>query len=276
MAANLKTLLRLYRIYARMDALWFLRDTRYCLLQMAADVVSAAACVSGIFLLAARFDGLGGMTRPEVLFLLGYATLVDGVYMLLFASNNAGQVSRIIGRGQLDHCVLQPVPIWMQLLASGFSPVSGCSILMCGAALSAYAVHAGALPVSIPLLLLCALCSCAVIISVVYLISCLAFYAPAAAEEIASDARGLFGEMKGYPLGGLAPALQAFFCTVLPIGLTGWMPAQALIRPAGPSPFLLLFAAACALLFLTQYVFRKGMKRYATIGCSRYSGFGHR
>ena len=276
MAGNVKTLLRLYRIYARMDVLWFLRDTRYCLLQMAADVVSAAACVSGIFLLAARFDGLGGMSRPEVLFLLGYATLIDGLYMLLFASNNAGQISRIIGRGQLDHCVLQPVPIWMQLLASGFAPVSGCSILLCGAALTAYAAHAGALHVSVPLLLLCALCSCTVVISVVYVISCLAFYAPAAAEEIASDARGIFGEMKGYPLGGLAPALKAALCTVLPIGLTGWMPAQALIHHAGPSPYILLIVAAAALLLLAQHVFRKGMKYYATIGCSRYSGFGHR
>lgn len=73
MAVKIRTLLRLYRVYARMDVLWFLRDTRYCLLQMAADVVSAAACVSGVFLLASRFDGLGGMSRAEVLFLLGYA-----------------------------------------------------------------------------------------------------------------------------------------------------------------------------------------------------------
>ena len=276
MAVKIRTLLRLYRVYARMDVLWFLRDTRYCLLQMAADVVSAAACVSGVFLLASRFDGLGGMSRAEVLFLLGYATIVDGLYMLLFASYNIGQISRIIGRGQLDHCVLQPVPIWIQLLSSGFAPVSGSSMLLCGAALTAYAAHAGGLCVNVPLLALCSLCSCAIIISVVCLISCLAFYAPAAAEEIASDARGLFGEMKGYPLGGLAPAFQAVLCTALPIGLTGWLPAQALLGRAGASAYLLLFAASAILLFLTQCVFRKGMNYYAINGCSRYSGFGHR
>ena len=276
MAAKIRTLLRLYRVYARMDILWFLRDTRYCLLQMAADTVSAAACVSGVFLLAARFDGLGGLSRAEVLFLLGYATIVDGLYMLLFANNNIGQISRVIGRGQLDHCVLQPVPIWMQLLSSGFAPVSGCSTLLCGAALSAYAAHTGGLHVNVLLLALCALCSCAIIISAVFLISCLAFYAPAAAEEIASDARGLFGEMKGYPLGGLAPALQALLCTALPIGLTGWLPAQALLGRAGAPAYLLLFAVCAILIFLTQCVFRKGMNDYATNGCSRYSGFGHR
>ena len=276
MADEWRALWRLYRVYARMDLLWFLRDLRYCLLQMAADLVSAAACVSGIFLLAARFDGLGGMSQPEVLFLLGYATLVDGVYMLLFANNNAGQISRVIGRGQLDHCMLQPVPLWVQLLACGFAPVSGCSLLLCGAGVTAWAAAWGGLRVNALLLALCALCSCAVIVSVVYLISCLAFYAPVAAEEIAMEARGLFGEMKGYPLGGLPGAFQALLCTLAPVALTGWAPVRLLLGQAAPIGWLMLPLSAATAIVLMCCAFRKGLRYYATCGCSRYSGFGHR
>lgn len=276
MADKLRTLLRLYRVYARMDLLWFLRDLRYCLLQMAADLVSAASCAAGIFLLAARFDGLGGLSRPQVLFLLGYATLVDGVYTMFFANNNAGQISRVIGRGQIDHCIVQPVPLWAQLLTYGFAPVSGCSLLLCGAGLTAWAAAWGGLSVNALLLAPCALCSCAVIAGTVYVVSCLAFYAPVAAEEIAMKARSLFGEMKGYPLGGLPAGFQALLCTGVPIALTGWVPARLLLGVARPAGWLLLALGAAAAIGLARCAFQKGLRHYAACGCGRYSSFGHR
>ena len=39
MGANIKLLLRSYKIYARMDFLWLIRDTKYCLLQIFADLI---------------------------------------------------------------------------------------------------------------------------------------------------------------------------------------------------------------------------------------------
>jgi ABC-2 type transport system permease protein len=64
----------LYALYARMDLAWLIRDTRIALLAIVSDIFSSVASVSGVFLLAWRFDGIGGMTRWEVLFMLGYVT----------------------------------------------------------------------------------------------------------------------------------------------------------------------------------------------------------
>ncbi|MFV0414653.1 MAG: hypothetical protein ACK5L3_15560 [Oscillospiraceae bacterium] len=53
MAANLKTLFQLLKAYGKMDLLWFLRDTGFCLLEIATTSLVALANVAGMRLLAA-------------------------------------------------------------------------------------------------------------------------------------------------------------------------------------------------------------------------------
>jgi len=282
---NLKTLFRLLGVYTKMDLMWFLRDTRYCLLQIAADTISAAAAVSGVFLLSVQFGGIGGMNENEILFMLSYATMVDGVFMIFFAGSNTGSISRVIGRGQLDHAVIQPVPIWIQLITGGFSPVSGSSMLVCGIALSIYSIQRLHLNVSIMWIaayLFSVICSTVIIVSVTYIVSCLAFYAPAAAEEISEVARDLFTSLKSYPLGGTSWLWQTVFCTIIPVGLAAWFPSSILLsqRPNGVFGGVrfpaLTSAVAAVLLIAATLLFKKGMNYYAKNGSPRYSGFGHR
>ena len=284
MADKIRMLFRLYRVYGGMDLKWFLRDTRYCLLQICTDLVSTGASMAGVFVLAERFGGIGGLTQDQLLFMLGYAMLGDGVHMLFFAGYNFGQISRTIGRGQLDHNMIQPVPLWMQLLTGGFSPVSGSGSLLCGIGLTAYAVSRLELAVTpgwLLLLLASLIASALLLLACVYLVSCIAFWAPVAAEESASLVHGLFGELKRYPLGGMGVLWQAVFCTVVPVGLAGWFPSLGLLAGldhAPQTPFFpaLTFIAAAIFGLLAVQLFRKGMKYYATHGSPRYTGFGHR
>lgn len=280
----MKTLFRLYKTYATLDLLWFLRDTRYCLTYIISDLICLSCSMAGVFLLAIRFDGFGGMSQSEVLFMLGYSAMVDGLYSLFFIGNNAGMISRIIGRGQLDHCMIQPAPLWMQLIAQGFSPLSGSLPLFAGIGLTCYAVSRLSLsvtPLWLLLLFVNTVASCIILVAVIYLLSCLAFYAPAAAEEIAQSGVDLFS-MKSYPLGGLFTRVQATFCIFIPVGLGAWFPSQALLtlgysRNLAAWPSLLAVPMA-AIVFtgITTYFFQKGLTYYATYGSPRYSGFGHR
>lgn len=285
MADNTKTFMRLFKLYGRMDLLWFLRDTKYCLLYMLTDLISILCSMCGIFLLSAKFGGFGGMTRPEIFFMLGFSTLVDGIYMLFFMGNNTSMISRIIGRGQLDHIIVQPAPLWMILLSQGFSPVSANSTLICGMIMTGYALSQLTLTVT-PLLVLLlsinALASCLIIVAVMYLISCLAFYAPAAAEEIAQSGLDLFA-VKTYPLGSLSARTAVLFSTVIPVGMTAWFPSSALLQYGYGSrdsvTIISLMAApamAALLMIITTLVFQKGMRHYETCGSPRYSSFGHR
>lgn len=279
MFQTIKCLIRNFGIYGKLDLCWFLRDTRYCLMQILCDLIASGSSIVGVFLLSIRFDGIGGMTREEILFMLGYATLVDGVNSLFFIGNNSSYISRIIGRGQLDHRMIQPVPLWIQLLTQGFCPASGSCKLLCGIALTAYSLHILDFSVSvlwIAGLIFSVVCSALIILSFTYLVSTLAFYAPVAAEEIAIVSNDLFVSLKSYPLGGIAPLWQGIFCTVLPVGLAAWFPSQVLLNQ-GQLPFAPLTAVAAAVfLAAASLFFRKGLIYYAKNSCPRYSGFGHR
>lgn len=285
MADNCKTFIRLFKLYGKMDLLWFLRDTKYCLLYMITDLICILCSMSGIFLLSEKFGGFGGMTGPEVFFMLGFATLSDGIYMLFFMGNNTAMISRIIGRGQLDHVIIQPAPMWMTLLSQGFSPVSANSTLICGAAMTGYALSRLPLivtPLLVLLIFINALAACLIIVAVMYLLSCLAFYAPAASEEIAQSGLDLF-TVKTYPLGSLSTRAAIFFSAVIPVGMTAWFPGSALLQfgygAHDSITVLSLMAApsmAALLMILTAILFQKGMKHYETYGSPRYSGFGHR
>lgn len=280
MIQTIKMVFKLWGRSAKMDLLWLLRDTRYCLIQVFSDTVAALASVSAVLLLSARFNGIGRMTSDEVLFMCGYAVLADGILMALFGGSNAIYISRVIGRGQIDHMLIQPVPFWMQLLTQGFNPFSGSSKLICGLILTAAAVQRTGISVT-PLwlteMLFSLICSLAVVISAVYIVSCSAFFAPVAAEEISGVVMELFGDIKFYPLGGLSARSALAFCTVVPVGLAAWFPSSVLLgkAPAG-LPITLTFIVAAILSFTAACLFRKGITHYEKSGCIRYTGFGHR
>lgn len=283
---NFKILIRLYRQYAKMDLLWFLRDTRYFFIQLVSDVVSGGCSIAGVCLLSANFKDFSGMTQNEILFMMGYALFIDGIYMVFFIGNNTGMVSRIIGRGQLDHIMIQPVPLWAELLAQGFSPVSGSPIMIFGTGLTAYGAIKAGLPINaftVMLFLFYSICSIVIVMSFIYLISCSAFYTPAAAEEIAGVGKELFTSLKTYPLGNMKGFQKHIFLSMIPVGLCAWLPATLLIKAGRygldgiliPEAFYLPIAAAI-FSFIATITFKKGMKYYETYGSPRYSGFGHR
>lgn len=283
---NFKILIRLYRQYAKMDLLWFLRDTRYFFIQLVSDVVSGGCTIAGVCLLSANFKDFSGMTQNEILFMMGYALFIDGIYMVFFMGNNTGMISRIIGRGQLDHIMIQPVPLWVELLAQGFSPVSGSPIMIFGIGLTAYGAISADLPINALIILqflFYSICSIVIVMSFIYLISCSAFYAPAAAEEIAGVGKELFSSLKTYPLGNMKGFQKHIFLSLIPVGLCAWFPSTLLIKAGKygleavlvPEAFYLPIAAAIFSL-IAIITFKKGMKYYETYGSPRYSGFGHR
>jgi ABC-2 type transport system permease protein len=263
-----------------MDMMWLLRDTRNCLLVMFTDLIGTASGIAGIVLLSARFGGIGGMSEAQVLFMLGYATCIDGLFMLFFGMTNTGMISRIIGRGQFEHMLVQPVPLPIQIFTSGFIPFTGSSVLAGGIALTVAAARPlgmSANPLWIPVMAASLVASLAVILAFSYLIGSAAFYAPVAAEEISSSAVGFFDATKRFPLGGLPLPLQLVYCTILPAGLVAWLPASRILGlPAAGLSLFFLTAVALGLGTVATIVFRKGLRHYAKFGTQRYSEHAHR
>lgn len=275
----LRKLLRLWALYARMDMIWVLRDMKTFLMWTVTDSVINIATITGMWLLAERFNGIGPWSRLQVLFLLGYGAVVTGLIETFFGFNVAF-ISRRVGRGQMDHTLIQPQPLWLSLLTEGFVPFAGGTILLPGAALLAWAIHAlrlGASPVWLLLLGMSLFSSLAVVLAFQFLWGSLAFWAPRAAEEVSSSTMRLITQLKTFPLDGLATALTASLLTALPVGFVAWYPCSALLG-LRPEPWRIWVTPAAALCFslLTVAVFRRGLVYYGRTGSQRYLGWGHR
>jgi ABC-type uncharacterized transport system permease subunit len=144
--ARLAKQLRLWRLAGRMDLLFLSRGLRTGVAWYFADLLLGLSGAVWAFLLAERFDGIGPWSREQVVFLLGLALLARSVVDLAFGMN-VSFPSRRIGRGQLDHMLLMPQPLWQTIASDGFTPFSGSGQLFAGAAVLGWAAHALALPI---------------------------------------------------------------------------------------------------------------------------------
>jgi len=279
MADKIRRLLRLYALYAKMDLAWLLRDRAFAITAIISDMVSNLSSVAGVFLLAWRFDGIGGMGRFEVLFMLGYATVITGIYTV-FCAYNVGHISRRVGRGQLEHMFIQPMSLPAQLATEGFWPFTGSSNLISGVVILIIAT--ANLNVSLPWWWVFSLIgnliiTLAIILGKSYLASSLTFYAPVQAEEISSHVIDAMGYISTFPLSGMPVRLQFTLLTIIPTGLLAWFPTLALFGNAPfnlPAWYPLLFAVV--LWVIALYFFRKGLNFYVKKGINRYNAMGHR
>lgn len=272
-------MLKLLAISAKMDLVWLLRDTKFALLGVFGDVVNNLATVSGIYLIAARFSGIGGMSAGEVLFMLAYSTLTTGIF-IMFGSGNNIHISRIIGRGQLEHMFIQPLPLYIQLSAGGFAPFTGSSNFIVGVILMAVSIRNIGLHITLKWVLCLIIYLSATMVTIVarsYLVSSLAFYAPVAAEEISTTAIEGTWLLSTFPLSGMPAYVQIPLLTVLPEGLMAWFPSLSLLgKPPLDFPVYYPLAFALFISIAAGYFFRKGLNYYVQKGSNRYVPYGFR
>ncbi|HMM32766.1 MAG TPA: ABC-2 family transporter protein [Clostridia bacterium] len=277
---HIKRAFRLLALYARMDAAWLLRDTRNCILAVVSDLVSNLASISSVFLLSQRFAGVGALSSDEILLMLGYSSTLSGLFQLFFGGGNAGYISRRVGRGQLDHMLIQPLPLSAQLLTEGFLPVSGSGVFVSGIAVVAIAAVRLNLALTFGwvLLLLCYLvCGVAIVLGYSFLAGSTAFYRPKGGEELSSVAIDALFALSIYPLSGLPALLRGALLTVLPTGIMAWLPTCILLNKTEGGILPLLPALVAVTLCGLAYIFfSKGLKHYAKTGSSRYRSVGHR
>ncbi|HEX4214632.1 MAG TPA: ABC-2 family transporter protein [Candidatus Dormibacteraeota bacterium] len=277
---GVERLLRLWAMRATMNASQLLRSRGELLAWSVTSVIGNVGSITGTFLIAQRFDGIGRWSRSEILFMLGFAVLVNALLNAL-AGFNVGMVSRRIGRGQMDHTLLQPQPLWLSLMTEGFAPLEELGAITIGAGLIAIAargagVHAS--PAWVALLVLQVLSSLLILIAYQYAWGSVAFWTPRAAEEINTRTSSMTWSVANLPLDGVYGWLRVGLLTAIPTGFVAWLPCRALlgIEPAYPAALILTPAAAAVFAAIAILVFRKGLDHYVRTGSSRYSTFGHR
>ena len=178
--ATVVQVFRQWKVQALLDFLWVTRDTKYFLICWVCDTLTAIAGITAMLLLAERFNGIGPWSKLQIVFMLGYGLAVQGLLDVFF-EYNVLHISRRLGRGQHDHTLLQPQPVWRSLVTEGFAPFQGPTELLPGLALLLWSGHRLSLAVTpawAGLFVLNFLGSCAVLFSFSFLWGSLAFLGP--------------------------------------------------------------------------------------------------
>ena len=275
--ASIRRIPQLWGVAARLEWALTTRSTRTALSWALSDLVFHVGSVASLLVLASRFSGVGRWTHDQILFLLAFVSLSQALFGAMF-SMNVGFISRIIGRGQLDHRLLQPIPLWMALFTEGFSPLWAGVQLVPGVVLAALSFPQLRVALDVVWWLRLAaslLCSVLVQLSFQFIWGSTAFWAPRSAEEISSSTMRFVDNLRPFPLDGFGGGFKGLLVTVLPTGLMGWYPARGLVG-AGRSPLVVLALATTAFMIIAASVFRAGLARMFGVGIGRYSDFGHR
>jgi ABC-2 type transport system permease protein len=277
---SLRRVLRLWRLYATMDLLYLARGPQVALTYYFTNILIGVAAATATLLLAERFDGIGPWTRPQILFMLGYALLVR-LLIDTFFNYNLSHISRRIGRGQLDHILVQPQPMWMSVITEGFAPLTGGGMLLPTVVLLGAASQQLRLDLSPAwwgLFVLDVIASVVIVLSFEYGWGSLAFWAPRAAEEINSDTWDMLQQLIPFPLDGVSGWALGGLVSVVPAGLVAWLPSRTLlgVAPASWTDAAALPVAAILFAALAFWLFTRGLLHYGRTGSSRYLDYGHR
>lgn len=276
--ANPRRLLALWGLYARMNVVLLMRSKQQFVTYVLGDLLARAGTIAAVLLIAERFEGIGGWSQTEILFLLGFGLMVSGIEMLFF-SYNVSAISRRIGRGQLDHSLLQPQPLLLTFVTEGFAPVDAFALMIPAGVMMGVSVAAGSIaltPLFLLLLVGSLIASTIVLIGFNFLFGAVAFWAPQGAEELSPAATGLLQSLKIFPLDVAGPGLRTLLTSVIPAGFLAWMPSAALLGRPGASALAATFAAAVVVAAVATFTFHKGLTHYGHTGSQRYSDFGHR
>lgn len=276
---KLKQIISLYGISAKMDLLWLMRDTKFAIAAIIADLISNLSVVSSVYLIALRFGGIGGLSVDEVLFMMAYSTITTGIF-IMFGSNNNIHISRVIGRGQLEHMFIQPLSLKMQLFTNGFIPFTGSGNFIVGCILLIISIKNLQLQITVwwlVMLILYLTATMIIIIARSYLVSSAAFYAPVAAEEISSTAIEGTWQLSTFPLSGMPGFIQIPLLTIIPEGLMAWFPSLCLLgKPPLSFKEYYPFLYALILALTASFIFKKGLNYYVKKGSNRYVPYGFR
>jgi viologen exporter family transport system permease protein len=270
--------LRLFGAGARMNAIRILRTREQAIAHTLTDFIWHSGAMLAPILVAVRFGHIGPWPVAAVVFMLAYGAAVSSLLDAL--GDSPFFLSRRIGRGQLDHSLLQPQPLWRILLTEGFTPFDFWPVLTLGVVLIAWSAARLHVPVSpgwLGLLGVNLVASISVQTAFLYAWGSLAFWAPRGAEEISSVASNLVTEVT-FPLDPVPRALRVVLVSAVPSGLLSWVPSRALLHigGAGAVDAWLTPLAAIVLGALALFLFRLGLRHYRSTGSMRYTDHGHR
>ena len=201
-------------------------------------------------------DDVGGYSFKQVLLLWGMAALTYGISRFFF--KESFDLTETINTGQLDNYLVQPKNVLISCVTSSVE-VSAIGDMIYGLImLFLFGMNLK----NILLFLFCGICGAFVIVSISIIFSSLTFWF-GKTEVITNTINSLMTNFATYPEGIFKGVIKILFYTILPLGVTTYVPVQ-LISNFELQYLIYILLGTFVFVTLAFLVFYKGLKRYSS------------
>ena len=201
-----------------------------------------------------RFDNVAGWQQQDVFLLYAVSAGTYGVAYTVFG--NAGRLSSLIAEGQLDYYLALPKDVWLNVLISrSLASTIGdfvFGVVLCTAVFG--------LSTKVLAAVLFMFIAAVILTSAVTIVHCLTFYL-GNAEQIASVFSEAMLSFSLYPISLFSVTLRVILYTAIPAAFVSFIPVT-LIKEFSLPLFLVFLGVAIGSVWLSRWVFYRGLKRY--------------
>lgn len=201
-------------------------------------------------------DDVGGYSFKQVLLLWGITSFTFGISRFFF--KEAFQLTETINNGKLDNYLVQPKNVLISCITSAVD-VSAIGDIIYGLIML---VVYGLSIKNILLFLICGLCGAFVVVSISIIFSSLSFWF-GKTEMIADTINNLMVSFSIYPEGIFQGVIKFMFYTIIPLGITTYIPVQ-IISDFRFNYLIIVLVATIFFVTLAFLVFYKGLRRYSS------------
>ena len=182
--------------------------------------------------------------------------MVYGISRFFF--RDSFELSETINTGKLDNYLVQPKNVLIQAITSSVE-VSAIGDMIYGLIMI---IIFGLSVKNLLLFIFCGICGALVIVSIAVIVASLSFWF-GRTEVIANTVNSLMTNFATYPEGIFKGFIKILFYTILPLGITAYVPVQ-LISNFNLWYILFLVLGTIVFVMLAFIVFYKGLKHYSS------------
>ena len=254
--------LRLAAVFFRVGILNELQYRVNFFLQLFQSLIALATGLIGLSLVFDHTQALAGWTRPELLAVMGVHIIMGGLVLALIQPN----MERLMGdvrEGTLDYALTKPVDAQALISVREIRLWQLVDVLV-GAVVLGVAVSQlrGSLGVWQALGFVAALLCGGVMIYTFWLMLTSTAFWVVRVDELVNLFQGVYAAGR-WPVGVYPPWLRTGLTFLVPVAFAVTVPAEALTGRLTAPTLAGAVALAVALLLLSRWVWRTGLKRYA-------------
>lgn len=201
-------------------------------------------------------DTIGGYTLKEMLLLWGIAASTYGVSRFFFKS--AFNLSETINNGKLDAYLVQPKNVLLSSITSEISISAIGDIIYGYIILIIYGITLK----NFLLFTILSILGGLIIVSVSIITNSLTFWFNMS-DILADSINSMIVTFGTYPKGIFTGLVRILLYTLVPVGIANYIPVDIIIN-FNILGFILVLLFTILMIFLSFYIFNKGLKRYSS------------